>query len=66
MSESNKWETCPRQNEDGKWIPKVRVFVVKEGKTDTVTLEAEEFTYDDEKEAAQHAVYLAKDYLASL
>ncbi|MCE1245252.1 MAG: hypothetical protein LWY06_01265 [Firmicutes bacterium] len=66
MSNQNKYETCPRQDENEKWIPKVKVFVTKEGKTETITLEAPEFIYDEEKEAARHGVYMAKEYLASL
>lgn len=62
---TDKWELCPYQNEAGKWIPRVRIFVEKNGKLETITLEAGEgFEYDEKNEAEKHGIYLAKDYLA--
>ncbi len=62
-----KWELCPYQNKDGRWFPKVKVFVDKDGKKGEVLLDAGEmFDYSEKKEAEKHGIYMAKDYLAKL
>ena len=60
-----KWKLTSYQNEEERWFPRAEVYIEKDGKTETVVVDMNElFDYDEQKEADDHARYLAKDYLA--
>lgn len=60
-----QFRLCSYQNEDGRWLPKAEVYVEKKGKTETIVIDLDGmFDYEEQKEADNHARYLAKDYLA--
>lgn len=58
------YELCSYRDKYGIWIPKAKVFIIKNGKKETVVIESQDFDYEEEKEANNHARYLVKDYFA--